>query len=108
MLDEFRTFGFGTSDLLPKTGKHFRWNVDYLLDQPSVALVGAYLIRSEKRIEAEIGKLLENDPSTVVFAPGLGANDIRGNTHLLRVDADDRWWDRLIQKLSRFLRSIGI
>ncbi len=94
----------GSGALLPGSGKHLRWNVDHLLDEPSVELVAAYLLRSPQRLEAELGRLLESDPATVVFERGLGANDIKGNTHLLRVDDGDDWWQRLPGKLSMLLR----
>jgi len=104
MRKEFSSVGLGSDDLRPKAGKHLRWNIDYLLDEPSVELVAAYLIRSRLRLEGELGKLLENDPETVVFERGLGANDIPNNTHLLRVAANDDWWQCLPAKLSGLVR----
>jgi hypothetical protein len=38
MLDLFHTIGLGAGNLLPKNGKHLRWNVDHLLDVTSVKL----------------------------------------------------------------------
>lgn len=103
MLFEFPRLGLCERDLQAVAGKKPRWNVDHLLDRPEVALIGAYLIRSPERIEAALGKSLENDPATVVFEQGLGANDIRGNTHLLRVDADEKWWQGLALRLATLL-----
>jgi len=102
MMGEFARLGLGHGDLRPSQGKHLRWNVDHLLDQRSVSLVAAYAIRSPVRIEAELGMHLELDEGTVVFEKGLGANDIPGNTHLLRVDAGESWWQRLPEKLNSF------
>lgn len=49
--------------------------------------------------EAELGRMLQDDPATVVFAPGLGAFDVRGNPHILRVDDDETWWRLLPLRL---------
>jgi len=102
MMSEFARLGLGDGDLWPSQGKHLRWNVDYLLDQRSASLVGAYAIRSPLRMEAELGMHLELDEDTVVFEKGLGANDIPGNTHLLRVAADESWWRTLPDRLHNF------
>ena len=56
------------------------WNVDFLLDLPSVELVGISAIRSRKRLEDKLAKRLEEDPHTGVIERGLGANDVPGNT----------------------------
>lgn len=85
--------------------KYFKWNVDHMLDLCSANLVEVYAIRSSVRMEAALGRLMMADPQTVVFEPGLGANDIPGNTHLLRVEADGDWWQELPTKLQFFLKS---
>ena len=103
MLAEFPRAGLCPAGLQPPAGKRPKWNVDHLLDLPCAELVGAYLVRSPARIEPALGKLLEDDPATVVFERGLGANDVPGNTHLLRVDAGERWWHQLPQKLTSLL-----
>lgn len=103
MLNFFKTIGLGAGNLLPKNGKHLFWNVDHLLDQESVDLVGAIVIRADKRLERELGQLLESEPGVHIFEKGLGANDVPGNTHILRLEADDEWWRSLPNKLKRYL-----
>jgi len=103
MLAKFQRIGLGSGDLRPASGKHLKWNVDHLLDQLTVDLVGAFLIRSPLRLEGEIGRLLAADPATIVFERGLGANDIPGNTHLLRVEAEESWWQGLPEALHQVL-----
>lgn len=99
MLAEFPKVGLGNGDLLPSTGKHFKWNVDSLLDRSEVELIGVLLIRSGHRIEQQVGIIMEDDPATVVFERGLGANDLRGNTHLMRFEGGETWWSEVPAKL---------
>ena len=95
MLNRFAECGLGDGDLLPRRGKTLHWNVDFLLDLPSAELAGIYAIRSRKRLENRLAKQLEADPDTGVIERGLGANDVPGNTHLLRVSAAEAWWASL-------------
>lgn len=43
--------------------------------------------------------MLEDDSAIVVFEKGLGGNDRPGHTYLLRVEADDTWWNVLAARL---------
>ena len=43
--------------------------------------------------------MLESDPQTTIFEKGLGANDRPGSTCLLRVAADEAWWQGLPARL---------
>ena len=95
MLRRFAEYGLGDENLLPRRGKTLHWNVDFLLDLPSAELVGISAIRSRKRLEDRLAKRLEEDPHTSVIERGLGANDVPGNTHLLRVSAAEEWWGSL-------------
>ena len=95
MLRRFAEYGLGDANLLPRRGKTLHWNVDFLLDLPSAELVGISAIRSRKRLEDRFAKRLEEDPHTSVIERGLGANDVPGNTHLLRVSAAEEWWGSL-------------
>lgn len=79
--------------------KNLRWQIDSLLDLHDVELVAVYAIRSKLRLEASVGRLLEADPATSVIERGLGASDLPGNTHFLRVDAGETWWGALSKKL---------
>lgn len=91
--------GLGAGDLLPRSPKRMHWNVDHLLDLPEVDLCGVYVLRTDRKLEASLGKFLESDPHTIVFEKGLGANDVPDNTHILRVEAPERWWRELEQRL---------
>ena len=102
---EFLAAGLGPEPkLLARcSAKHLHWNVDHLLDAAEVDLVGATLVRSTKRIEVEVGQLLLRDDATEVLARGLGANDVAGNTHLLRVTGGEEWFDALPERLVELL-----
>ena len=100
LLRYFAACDLNTDDLLPRGQKRMHWNIDHLLDLADAELQGVYLLRSELKLEASLGKFIENDEHTVVFAKGLGANDIPGNTHILRVEAPAYWWNELGPRLA--------
>jgi Uri superfamily endonuclease len=83
--------------------KKQKWHVDYALDRHDVELVGAFVISSRLRIEARLAKHLECEPGTVVFEKGAGATDVNGNTHFLRIEGGDRWWNGLPEQIQRVL-----
>ena len=103
MVKQFHNCGLGPSDPLPKNGKKLFWNVDFLLDLPSVELVNIFAIRSSERLENRLAKQLERDPHTEIIERGLGANDAPGATHLLRIRADKIWWASLMDKVRAVL-----
>ena len=81
------------------THKKLRWHVDYLLDEVTVELVQVLVIANGMRLEHELGQMLVDYAGTTVLAPGLGATDIPGNTHLLAIPAADTWWHALVNHL---------
>ena len=95
MINQFAKCGLGDGNLLLRQGKTLHWNVDFLLDLQSAEIVNILAIRSPERLENSIAKWIERDPRTNIIEPGLGANDARGSTHLLRVCADNVWWASL-------------
>ena len=95
MIHQFAKCGLGSGNLLPRQGKTLYWNVDFLLDLQSAEIINIFAIRSAERLENRIAKWLEGDPRTNIIEPGLGANDVPGNTHLLRVREDRTWWTSL-------------
>ncbi len=95
LMARFAEVGLGSGDLRPRNGKNLHWNVDHLLDRPEADLTRVYAIRSEQRLERAIGEMLLADPHTHVFEKGLGANDLPGNTNILRADGSEEWWDGL-------------
>ena len=103
LMARFADVGLGSGDLRPLKGKNLHWNVDHLLDRPEATLTRVYAIRSEQRVERPVGELLLADPHTHVLEKGLGANDLPGNTNILRVDGGEVWWDALVARLSALL-----
>jgi Uri superfamily endonuclease len=104
MLEEFNRIRLCHHELRPPSAKKPRWHVDYLLNDLSVDLTGVIAVRHPTRIEPQLGKLLVADPRTVVFERGLGAMDVPGNTHLVRVMADESWWRKLGPRLKHLTR----
>ncbi len=99
MINRFAECGLGSGNLLPRRGKTLYWNVDFLLDLQSAEIINIFAIRSAERLENGIAKWLEGDPRTNIIEPGLGANDVPGNTHLLRVREDRTWWTSLANNI---------
>ena len=100
MMRRFVECGLGNGNLLPKRGKTLFWNIDFLLDLGSAEIVNLYAIRSSERLESRLAKQLERDSHTEVIERGLGANDVPGNTHVLRVRADEPWWASIAAQLA--------
>jgi Uri superfamily endonuclease len=103
LLKEFQEAGLGSDKLIPPKTKKLFWNVDHLLDLENAELVGVFAIRSPVRLEAEIGHWLAADPGTEIIVAGLGANDIPGGTHILRVIGNETWWDALPRQITALL-----
>lgn len=99
MLARFPAVGLGSEPLVPPIAKKLHWHIDYFLNCPTVILAGAVIIRANRRIEGKLGRLLTVDTRTGIIAAGLGASDIKGNTHLLRVTGGAAWWASLPQKI---------
>ena len=72
----------------PPAAKRLHWHVDYLLDEPDVALVGVWSWRTAAPLESALAAWLAAQPGILPLAAGLGASDDRGQTHLLRVSSD--------------------
>ncbi|MDE0043703.1 MAG: GIY-YIG nuclease family protein [Candidatus Poribacteria bacterium] len=104
MVEQFAECGLGDGNLLPKRGKTLFWNIDFLLDLEAAEIEGFSAIRSPERLEDRLAKKLEQDPHTQVVERGLGANDVPGNTHLLRVRADESWWGSLPTEFANMIR----
>ena len=92
--------GLGQGDLRPKQGKTCHWNIDYLLDHLTVHLTHIIAIRNPRRLEADLAQQLAHMPETHILEKGLGANDLPGSTHLLRVTGDEAWWIALPEKIT--------
>ncbi|MCP4426675.1 MAG: DUF123 domain-containing protein [Chloroflexi bacterium] len=102
ILAQFTAVGLLRQKERPFPLKRLHWNVDYLLELGSVTLTHAIILRSRERLETAVARYLIQQPSTFIIAPGLGANDAPGDTHLLGVRADESWWLALPGKLAAF------
>ena len=103
----FREMSLGSGQLVPSKTKKPHWHVDHLLDLFDAELVGVVAIRSPIRMEAELGHWLVTDLGTEIIAAGLGANDVPGGTHVLRVVGGETWWDELPGRIKVLLAAKG-
>lgn len=103
MLATFAELELGTGDLRPRGSKRLFWHVDYLLEQPEVTLTHVLVIRSNSRLEQALATLLAQQPYTSTPAPGLGASDASGATHLFAVggEVEGGWWVDLLGRVQR-------
>lgn len=106
MAEQFAECGLGHGNLLPRRGKTLFWNIDFLLDLEAAEIEGFSAIRSSERLEDRLAKKLEQDPHTQVIERGLGANDVPGNTHVLRVCADETWWRSLPEEFENMIQDV--
>ena len=98
LIDTFDQIGFWNGRI--PSGKKLFWNIDHLLDCPEAELAAVIALFTSDRREGDVARYLENDPHTSYLAKGLGAHDIPGNTHLLRIDnVDVSWWENLADTL---------
>jgi Uri superfamily endonuclease len=77
------------------SGKTVRWHIDYLLDLPEAEITGILAFRTTEKIEKKLAESLEAEPHTHPVAPGLGASDHPGHSHLLRFEGGDGFWSEL-------------
>ena len=59
-------------------------------------IINILAIRSPERLENRIAKCLERGPHTEIIEPSLGANDVPGSTHLLRLRTNKTSWTSLM------------
>ena len=83
---------------IPKR-KTIHWHIDYLLDLPTAEIRGVVALRTKWQIEDEVGDRVAAEDETLILAPGLGASDYPGKTHIFFVDADIQWWSHLPELL---------
>lgn len=82
-------------ELIPPGAKRLHWHVDYLLDEPTVFLTGALLLRTFRPLESSLAAWLGAKPTTSVPVPGAGASDASEPAHLFSVFPFPRWWTEL-------------
>jgi Uri superfamily endonuclease len=92
MLAHFQELDLPGNRLRMSAEKRIFWNIDYVLDDVDTALVEAFYVRSEYRLENQFVHVLENRPDTSVPLPGLGAHDHPGHSHFFCLDDGHVTW----------------
>ncbi|MHA2092840.1 MAG: GIY-YIG nuclease family protein [Candidatus Kariarchaeaceae archaeon] len=89
-----------TGNALPAARqKKLHWHIDYLLDNEHVIVKSVIMIGHPHPLEEKVATLLMHDTHTTIIEPGLGAQDYRDHTHLLRVNAPISWWTNLTNRV---------
>lgn len=99
MLEHFQACGLGPHNPLPKNGKTLFWNIDHMLDLEFAEIINVFAIRSPERLENKIAEFLEQNKDTQIIEKSLGANDAPQYTHVLRVNAADKWWTAITDEM---------
>lgn len=87
----FAAAGLGAENIIPKK-KTLRWHIDFLLDDPAAEIDRVLILRATRRRESVVAVWLAAQAGVSALARGLGASDVRGETHVFRVPDDDGWW----------------
>lgn len=95
--------GFQVNKRIPPP-KRLHWHIDYLLDRPQAQIRHVVVVRTERKLEADLGRWLVAQPDTQVIYQGLGASDVSGGTHLLRVAEDT---DTFMNKFIKYVEFLG-
>ncbi len=97
--ERFLAAGLVKGKQRPSPPKRLHWHIDYLLERPEAVLTHVIVLRSRVRLETAVAHWLAQQPETCILAPGLGARDAPGSTHLLGVRTDEAWWQALPHQL---------
>ncbi|HED30933.1 MAG TPA: GIY-YIG nuclease family protein [Prosthecochloris aestuarii] len=95
MLIMLNRTGMNTQHISAPSKKKLRWHIDYLLDKPCVRLSGAIVICSPARLESLLAQKILSLDCVIPVAQGLGASDMKKETHLVRLEHPDRCLQRL-------------
>jgi Uri superfamily endonuclease len=106
MLQEALAAAGGDCPPAPRT-KKLHWHIDYLLDHETAEIAEVVIVVADGRVEPAMYRLLAAEEATTALAPGLGAGDSPGETHLLRVDAPAAWWSDLPGQLAAVVARSG-
>ena len=93
--------GIGMPGATPPRRKTLFWNIDYLLDEEDAQVVGVLAIRTTRRLEPALARLLLAQPGVSPLARGLGAHDTRDAGHVLHIPGGEEWWMALTTYIVR-------
>ncbi len=75
----------------PPARKTLHWHIDHLLEAADARLVAVTAVQADRPLEAWLAGLLAADPAARLPAPGFGASDAPGSTHLFQVPGGAAW-----------------
>jgi len=92
--------GADLASLPERRPKRRHWHIDYLLDEPTAEIRRVVAVRTSRRLEPELAAVVASMAGATPFAPGLGAADARGRTHLWATPGTELWWQLLESSVS--------
>ncbi|MCS7062194.1 MAG: DUF123 domain-containing protein [Anaerolineae bacterium] len=96
----------GLSPLVFPRRKTLFWNIDYLLDEMEVEVVGVWVARSAwQNAESCLARAILLEAGVEPLAPRLGAHDSRDYAHVLRIPAQAGWWQMVCRRLMHVISS---
>ena len=95
ILKLFSDIKLARGDLIPRSAKNLYWNIDHLLNRTEIEIISLICVRMEEPSGAKIDKRLESN----VIEKGLGASEIKGNTHFIHLTDSSKSGSLLINSL---------
>ncbi len=84
---------------VPPVEKKLRWHIDFLLDNRYASITGIYGIRSSTRHESALSSYIESLKEISVPVKGLGASDMKHETHLVFMSSPDECLSAIVQRI---------
>lgn len=97
----FAASGLSPDHLRSRSFKRLHWNIDYVLDHDNTDLIDVFYVRSERRLEHDLVRILETCPDAHAPFPGLGAHDHPGHSHFFRLADAARSWHNVCATFER-------
>lgn len=99
MLDQFAAAGLVTGPPRLPAAKRRHWHIDYLLDEMAVVIKEVTVVRTAARVESQLARGLAAAQGSAPLTPGLGASDMQGETHLLRLPDESLDWHAIVRSI---------
>lgn len=86
--------------------KRLHWHIDHLLDSLQAEIGHVLIIRTDEKLEADLGRWLGDQSGSQIIAEGLGASDVPGSTHLLQVMGEREIFNGVKRKFTKLVEPL--